>query len=165
MPLVALLPVALSLLDVHILPHSHCDVGWRQTVDGYFNASVAQILTTMTHALAADANRTFIWSEVKWLQLWWVAQDEGTRDAFRSIVRSGQLEFVGGGWSQSDEVTPTYGDMLDNLATGHEYLRVLGLQDECPVRGRCVRFGWQIDMFAGLRCAPPSPTLPTPDIP
>ena len=58
-----------------------------------------------------------------------------------------QLEFVGAGWSQSDEVSPSYRDMIDNTVTGHEFLRRT-LGDACP-NDRCVRFGWQIDMFSG----------------
>lgn len=50
------------------------------------------------------------------------------------------------------EVTPTYVDIIDNQVTGHEYLRRIGLQDECPIKGRCVRFGWQIDMVRSHGC-------------
>jgi len=32
--------------------------------------------------------------------------------AFKRIVRRGQLEFVGGGWSQNDEVTTAYYDVI-----------------------------------------------------
>jgi hypothetical protein len=46
---------------------------------------------------------------------------------------------------------------------GHEFLRrILGpLDSACPGvggigRGRCIRFGWQIDMFAGYSAASPS---------
>ena len=59
-----------------------------------------------------------------------------------------------GGWSQSDEVTPSYRDMIDNTVTGHEFLRRT-LGSDCP-NNRCVRFGWQIDMFAGYSAATPS---------
>eukprot|EP00041_Stephanoeca_diplocostata_P029027 m.846990 g.846990 ORF g.846990 m.846990 type:complete len:521 (-) comp23479_c0_seq1:3314-4876(-) len=145
-----------STLDVFVLPHAHCDVGWLKTVEGYFNDQVSDILTTVTNALDANASRRFIWSEIKWLQMWWPNQTDAMRAKMRRIVRSGQLEFVGAGWSQNDEVTPTYFDIIDNQVTGHEYLRKIGLQDECPIKGRCVRFGWQIDMFAGFSGATPT---------
>lgn len=41
-------------------------------------------------------------SEIKWLQMWWPAQTNETKAKFRAIVRSGQLEFAGAGWSQND---------------------------------------------------------------
>ena len=88
--------------------------------------------------------------------MWWPHQTEATREKFRTIVRRGQLEFVGAGWSQNDEVTPAWADIVDNQVTGHEYLRRIGLQDICPQPGRCVRYGWQIDMFAGFSGATPS---------
>lgn len=93
--------MAPPLLDVFVLPHAHCDTGWLETVEGYYNSSVRSILMTVTEALFADANRTFIWSEVVWLQMWWREQDTVVRERFRSIVSSGQFEFVGGGWSQA----------------------------------------------------------------
>ena len=101
-------------LEVHIVPHSHCDVGWLETVDAYYDSIVGSALTTITRALAADPTRRFVWSEIKWLQMWWPAADEEARELLRAAVRSGQFEFVGAGWSQNDEVTPTYSDVIDN---------------------------------------------------
>lgn len=99
--------------------------------------------------------------------MWWPLQNATTRATFKRIVANGQLEFVGAGWSQHDEVTPSYRDMVSNTQAGHEYLRrILGPLDKaCPAahskggaaaRGRCIRFGWQIDMFAGYSAASPS---------
>ena len=48
----------------------------------------------------------------------------------------------------NDEVTPSYRDVITNMQIGTEYLRHT-VQDICP-NNRCVRFGWQIDMFAGI---------------
>jgi hypothetical protein len=152
------------LLDVWMVPHAHCDVGWLVSVDGYFNErqwnggenpnSVHAILSTVTPALDADPSLRFIWSETKWIEMWLPQQTPTMQAAFRRIVKAGQFEFVGAGWSQNDEVTTAYYDVIDNQVTGHEYLRRLGL--ECPQPGRCVRVGWQIDMFAGFSGATPS---------
>ena len=129
-------------------------MGWHQTVYGYFNSSVSSILTTVTEKLATNSKYRFVWSEVKWFEMWWPVQNPATQTIFRRLVRDGQLEFVGGGWSQSDEVSPSYRDIVDNTLTGHEYLlRTLG--DDCPNR-RCVRFGWQIDMFSGYSSTTPT---------
>ena len=51
------------------------------------------------------------------------------------------------GWSQTDEVSPSYREVVDNAMTGHEWLR-RNMGGACP-DDRCVRFGWQIDMFSG----------------
>jgi hypothetical protein len=153
-----------DILDVWMVPHAHCDVGWLMSVDGYFNErqwngeenpnSVHAILSTVTPSLDADPSLRFIWSEIKWIEMWLPQQTPAMQAAFRRIVKSGQFEFVGAGWSQNDEVTTAYYDVIDNQVTGHEYLRRLGL--ECPQPGRCVRVGWQIDMFAGFSGATPS---------
>ena len=158
-------PPAPPLLDVWMVPHAHCDVGWLVSVDGYYNErqwnggenpnSVHAILNTVTPALDADPSLRFIWSETKWFELWWPQQNASTQAQFRANVRSGQFEFVGAGWSQSDEVSPSYRDIVDNTVVGHEFLRRT-LGGDCPTPGRCVRFGWQIDMFSGYSATTPS---------
>ena len=64
-------PAPQALLDVFMVPHAHCDVGWLMSVDGYFNQrrwdgsensqSVSNILTEVTKALDADPAARFIW--------------------------------------------------------------------------------------------------------
>ena len=56
-------------------------------------------------------------SEIKWLQMWWPAQTNETKAKFRAIVRSGQLEFAGAGWSQND-VMRLPGGLWLTLAAG-----------------------------------------------
>ena len=112
-----------EVLDVWMVPHAHCDVGWLMSVDGYFNPShydgsenqdsVSNILTTVTQALDADESLRFIWSETKWIEMWWPQQTPAMQAAFKRIVKRGQLEFVGAGWSQNDEVTTAYYDVID----------------------------------------------------
>jgi len=46
-------------------------------------------------------------------------------------VKNKQFEFVGGGWSMTDEVTTSYRDVIDNQQTGIEYLRTT-MRDSCP---------------------------------
>jgi hypothetical protein len=150
----------MSKHEIFLVPHAHCDVGWEWTIFGYYNNSVRHTLDSVTRDLGAHPTHRFIWSETKWIEMWWPHQNAATRATFKRIVANGQFEFVGAGWSQSDEVTPSYRDIISNTVTGHEYLRrILGPLDKaCPVRGngRCIRFGWQIDMFAGYSATTPS---------
>ena len=136
-------------LDIWVLPHAHCDVGWLYTVNGYWEYAVRDILNTVVDSLDADPSLRFIWSEVKWIQLWWDEVGDDQKEKMRRIVKSGQFEFVGAGWSQADEVTTTWFDQVDNTLTGQDYLKSIGLSGFCPQKDRCVRVGWQIDMFAG----------------
>ena len=103
--LLAHLPAFLSL-TVHLVPHTHDDVGWLKTVDQYFigsnntiqHASVNNLITAVVAALKRNPERKFINAEQAFFQRWWRQQSDETKDAVRGFVRSGQLEFVNGGW-------------------------------------------------------------------
>ena len=60
-----LLAPASAKLTVHLVPHTHDDVGWLQTIFGYYNSSVSHILTTVTETLSRNPKYRFIWSEIK----------------------------------------------------------------------------------------------------
>lgn len=59
-------------LNVHIVAHSHDDVGWLKTVDEYYSgtndhtqhARVKYILDTSIDALLKDTRRKFIYVEI-----------------------------------------------------------------------------------------------------
>ncbi|KAK9117707.1 hypothetical protein Sjap_016654 [Stephania japonica] len=58
-------------LNVHLVPHTHDDVGWLKTVDQYYvgsnnsiqGACVRNVLDSLVPALQADKNRKFIYVE------------------------------------------------------------------------------------------------------
>lgn len=58
-------------LNVHLVPHTHDDVGWLKTVDQYYVGSnnsiqaacVQNVLDSLVPALLADKNRRFIYVE------------------------------------------------------------------------------------------------------
>ena len=60
----ALSATAAPALTVHILPHTHADVGYKKTFEGYYQTEIRPILRSVTSALAADASRRFIWFKV-----------------------------------------------------------------------------------------------------
>jgi hypothetical protein len=120
------------------------------TVDQYYDTDVEQILTTVTERLTSDTSARFVWSETKWLSMWWPKQTPAVQSAFQRIIQNGQFEFVGGGWSQNDEVTTHWRDVVENQVLGHQWLR-----DTFGEHGR-VRWGWQIDMFAGYASTTPA---------
>ena len=109
-----------DFLTVHLIPHSHDDVGWLKSIDGYFYKSVSHsryndkmgsvnsILTTMVAALFEEPDRRFAWSEFKYFEKWWKIQKEHRRNQVRNLLESKQLEFVNGGWSSHDEACPTF---------------------------------------------------------
>ncbi|KAF8400069.1 hypothetical protein HHK36_015944 [Tetracentron sinense] len=59
-------------INVHLVPHSHDDVGWLKTVDQYYfggnnsirGACVQNVLDSVISALLDDKNRKFIYVEM-----------------------------------------------------------------------------------------------------
>ena len=115
---------------IHIVPHSHDDVGWLKTVDQYFDGSgkdvqwtgVSDTITTVVGALMENPERRFVQIEMKFFSMWWKDQTEGMKNNVRELVKRGQLEMANGGWSMHDEACPTYEDMINNHMIGHEFL-------------------------------------------
>ena len=67
---------------IHLIPHSHDDLGWLKTVDEYFTgssqniqrASVENTLDTVIDQLAQNPDRTFVYNEMKFFNIWWSKQ-------------------------------------------------------------------------------------------
>lgn len=98
-------------LQIHLVPHTHDDVGWLKTVDQYFYGaerlvqagSVQYILDTVIDELNKNPNRTFIYVEIAFFKRWWDEQNDGTKTVVKKLVKNKQLEFINGGWSMNDE--------------------------------------------------------------
>lgn len=98
-------------LQVHLVPHTHDDVGWLKTVDEYYYgsnrtiqpAAVQYILDTVISTLYDNPARTFIYVEMAFFTRWWDQQDNQTRSKVYHLVQNKQLEFINGGWCMNDE--------------------------------------------------------------
>jgi len=130
-----------SHLQIFVVPHSHCDPGWIKTFDEYFRQQTTQIITTIVNALLQDARRTFIWAEISYFSWWWEEQPASMRAAVRELLRTGQLEFVTGGWVQPDEANSELYAMEIQLQEGHDWIRSAVGAEYIP------RYGWAIDPF------------------
>jgi alpha-mannosidase len=117
-------------LTIHVVPHSHDDIGWLKTVDEYFYGNKAEIqftnvnveLTSVMNALLDNPERKFSEVEMKFFSMWWDAQNDQMKDKVRGLVRNGQLELINGGWAMHDEACPTYEDMINNMMIGHDFI-------------------------------------------
>lgn len=96
-----------GLLNVHIVPHSHDDVGWLKTLDQYYwgannsittEGGVKYILDSAVLALQKDPARRFIYSEQAYFSRWWAQQTADVQTVVRQLVASGQLQMINGGW-------------------------------------------------------------------
>ena len=48
-----------EMIHVHIVPHSHDDVGWQVPPEIYYHTKVVYIITSVVKALLADPKRKF----------------------------------------------------------------------------------------------------------
>jgi lysosomal alpha-mannosidase len=155
-PLIVLLILLSSLsfqaladdsLNVHLICHTHDDVGWLKTVDQYFvgqnnsiqPARVQYIIDSVIDQLLQDPNRRFIYVEMAFFARWWEQQSDARKDAVRRLVKNGQLEFINAGWSMNDEATTYYQAIIDQMTLGHLFLK--------KEFGFVPRIGWHIDPF------------------
>ena len=116
-----------GILTVHVIPHSHDDLGWQKTVDDYFyglnngntTGNVSKIISEVIKSLNDNPERKFSQVEMKFFKMWWDEQTEETKNLTKSLVANGQLELINGGWSMNDEACPNYEDIIDNMMIGH----------------------------------------------
>ena len=134
-------------LTVHMIPHSHEDIGWLKTIDEYYTgknqdiaiANVSSILDTVVDQLILDSTKVFTYVEMKFFSMWYERQSEARQTRVKQLVKDKQLDFVNGGWSMHDEACPHYDDMINNMQIGHEFLKATF--DYTPT------IGWHIDPF------------------
>ncbi|XP_050374971.1 alpha-mannosidase isoform X2 [Argentina anserina] len=134
-------------LNVHLVAHSHDDVGWLKTIDQYYvgsnnsiqGACVENTLDSVVESLVRDPNRKFVFAEMAFFQRWWLTQNVVVQERVRKIVDVGQLEFVNGGWCMHDEAATHYIDMIDQTTLGHHAIK--------QQFNKTPRAGWQIDPF------------------
>ncbi|XP_078541425.1 lysosomal alpha-mannosidase [Lissotriton helveticus] len=142
-----------GFLNVHLVPHTHDDVGWLKTVDQYFygarnekqHAGVRYILDSVIPQLLFDPAKRFIYVEIAFFARWWALQTEPMKQAVTGLVNEGRLEFVNGGWSMNDEAATHYSAIIDQMTLGLRFL-----QDTFGECGR-PRVAWHIDPFGHSR--------------
>ncbi|XP_031833177.1 lysosomal alpha-mannosidase II isoform X1 [Nomia melanderi] len=140
-------------LNIHLVAHTHDDVGWLKTVDQYYfgsrpriqKAGVQYILDSAIEALLTNPERKFMYVETAFLWKWWLRQNNETQQNVRNLINEGRLEIIGGGWSMNDEAVTHYHSLIDQYSWGFRRLK--------DVFGSCARphIGWQIDPFGHSR--------------
>ncbi|KAI6218357.1 Alpha-mannosidase [Aphelenchoides fujianensis] len=111
-----------SRLEVIVVPHSHCDPGWKDTFEGYATTT-NRILDAALAELEANADLRFIFAEIAFFGRWWTGLTASERERVRRLLHDGQLEIVTGGWVMSDEASSHVFSIVMQLFEGHEFLR------------------------------------------
>ncbi|XP_037529044.1 lysosomal alpha-mannosidase-like [Rhipicephalus sanguineus] len=129
-------------INMHVLSHSHMDVGWLQTVDEIYRTVVRSIYNSTIRGLAQNVQRRFVAAESAYFSRWWNEQSDEVKQMVRHMVNSGQLQFVGGGWVQNDEAVTHYTAIIDQMTLGLRFLNdTFGPQCGVP------SVAWQADPF------------------
>ena len=156
---------------VHLVAHSHMDPGWRNTFDQYVINSGNGIHRSAVLACARDPARRFTFGDAAFLVRWLEREGReappedcvysptpsrardpcGTTwlELFRSLVRDGRVDVVGGGWVSHDEaVTPVHLAAAQFDAGAAALRAVVGDDDWRPT------VAWQIDPFGHAASTP-----------
>nr|XP_022902063.1 lysosomal alpha-mannosidase-like [Onthophagus taurus] len=140
-------------LNVHIVAHTHLDVGWIKTFDEYYwgtksknnKSGVHYIIESVIIALMENSNRRFIFVETAYLHKWWNVASDNSKENLRALITNGQLEIVGGGWTMNDEACTNYQAIIDQFTIGLKFLNeTFGL---CAIP----KTAWQVDTFGHSR--------------
>ncbi|EAS02491.2 glycoside hydrolase family 38 amine-terminal domain protein (macronuclear) [Tetrahymena thermophila SB210] len=134
-------------VHVHLIPHSHDDYGWIFSIQELYNnpspfkgqGAVKNILNSVFTEVQKSPFRKFNQVEIGYLDIWWDSLTEEQRDTYKSLVQSGQIEILNGGWVMHDEATAYFEDIIENMTVGH-----LWVQDKLNITPTV---GWQIDPF------------------
>ncbi|KAJ8939539.1 hypothetical protein NQ314_011106 [Rhamnusium bicolor] len=132
-------------INVHLIPHSHDDVGWLSTVDQYYYNDVQYIISSVVDNLLRNSDRRFIQVETAYFYMWWNLQDDHVKADVRKLISEGRLEIVNGAWSMNDEAAVHYQSTIDQYTVGLRFIE--------DILGKCARprVGWQIDPFGHSR--------------
>ena len=138
-------------LNVHLVMHSHDDVGWLKTVDQYYYGTqrhlhpgagaVKRILDSTITELLKNPERKFIQVEIAFFELWWLEQSADKRLQVKNIVKEGRLEFINGGWCMNDEASTHYNAIIDQMTYGLKFIEDNFGSDARP------KIAWHIDPF------------------
>lgn len=138
-----------NMLNVHLVPHTHDDVGWLKTVEELYlgarndvqMSSVQYILESVIDALEENPDRKFVYVEMAFFSRWWRRLGDSKKAKVVDLLKQGRLEFLNGGWASNDEATPSFVDIIDQHTMGSEFIAKEFGPEFCPT------VGWQADPF------------------
>ena len=118
------------MLYVHMIPHTHDDVGWLKTVDDLFvghnqrnqHSTVQLILDSVLEQMISRPNTKFTYAEMKFFSMWYNRLAPDLKSQVKSLVADGRWEIINGGWSENDEACPIFEDIVDNMMVGHQWI-------------------------------------------
>ena len=128
-----------NLPVVHVIPHSHCDAGYRESFQQYYDGQVHHVIDSMLVALASNSSRKFVWEETSFLSLWWQKATFEQKVLMKRLIDEKRLEMIGGGWTMHDEAVNNAATIIHQMTLGLKFLK-----DNLNVRPK---HEWHIDPF------------------
>nr|XP_026486529.1 lysosomal alpha-mannosidase-like [Vanessa tameamea] len=144
-------------INVHIVPHSHAELGYMNTFDGYYTGqddffapskiNMRRILDATISELWADKERKFTLSdsELPYFFNWWSRRHDTVRRMVYELIRQGRLMIVGGGWGMADEASTYYQSVIDSYTYSLRKINATFLSCGRPL------VAWQADTFGHSR--------------
>lgn len=129
-------------ITVHVVPHTHDDVGWLKTVDQYYmgannsiqHAAVHHILDTVVEELQKNPARKFIYVEQAFFQMWWQRQSPEIQAQTKTLISNGQIEFINGGWCETHTAARDGKHIFAENSRSHSFFPRYGC---LPIRFMC----------------------------
>ena len=133
-----------DFVHLHIVPHTHNDPGWLNTINSYFKGQnplgcVECILENITEALQKHPDRKFVYVEQVYFQMWWKTLSIDKQTAVKNLIANGQFEFLLAGYVMNDEACTYYDDIIEQITLGHRFIK-----SEFNIT---VNNAWHIDPF------------------
>ena len=141
-----MLIVLVSSIEVFIVPHSHNDPGWNESIDWYYTNFTRDILNNVITLLKENPLFKFSWAETIFLSMW-LKENPDQKSLLKSFITQKRFEIVGGGWVQNDEALVDFELVIRQMELGHSYLK-----EELNVTN--IKIGWQIDPFGHSSLTP-----------
>jgi lysosomal alpha-mannosidase len=116
-------------ITIHVVPHTHDDLGWLWTIDEYYQGtgdapmSVKRILDNFINSLNDRQDRTFIYVEMAFFTIWYKTQTEETKLQVKKLLKEGRFEFINGGYVMHDEAASYYQHIIDQMRLGLQFLK------------------------------------------
>ena len=132
------------MIHLHIIPHTHNDLGWLYTMEQYYDGSnprgcVKCILDSVVEELVKNPDRKFSYSEMAFFKKWWSEQDQDKKKIVRKLIANGQFNFLNAGFVMNDEGCAYYDEIIEQLTLGHRFIK--------NEFNQTVNTGWHIDPF------------------
>ncbi|CAG4969461.1 unnamed protein product [Colias eurytheme] len=144
-------------LNVHIVPHTHAELGYSKTFYDHFTGhddfymtskiNMKRILDATISELWAKETRKFTLSgsELPYFFYWWARRDGTVRRMVYQLLRQGRLIIVGGSWGMPDEGSTSYQSVIDSYTYTLRKINRTFLNCGRPL------VAWQADTFGHSR--------------